>query len=175
MFPDQPASAPTARTCGMSASAALVHATAVAIGGQAILLMGASGSGKSDLALRMMDRGATLICDDYCDIVDSESGPQIRAKTNITGAIEVRGVGIRKCEYVAQAPLNLVLILDKQPERLPSYDESIELAGWSVPCFALSAFESSAPLKAEILLRLTVDAGRRPVRLETSGYNRGAA
>lgn len=174
MFPDQPASTPTARTCGMSDPAALVHATAVAIRGQGILLMGASGSGKSDLALRMIERGAILICDDYCDIVDSDSGPQIHAKTNIAGDIEIRGVGIHQCEYIVQAPLNLALILDKQPERLPSYDESIELAGWSVPCFALAPFEASAPLKAEILLRLTVDAGRCPVRLETSRYNRGA-
>lgn len=158
----------------MSDAATLVHATAVAIDGQGILLIGASGSGKSDLAVRLIDRGAVLVCDDYCDIADGVQGPEIHAKPAIAGKIEVRGVGIQSFDHVAHAPLLMALILDKSPERLPSDDERIELAGWSVPCFAIAPFEASAPLKAEMLLRHTVDAGQHPVRLETSSYNRGA-
>lgn len=159
----------------MSAAATLVHATAVAINGQGVLLMGASGSGKSDLALRLIDRGAVLICDDYCDIVGGIAGPEIHAKPNISGKIEVRGVGICSIDYMPSAPLSMVLQLDRAPDRLPTSDERFELAGWSVPCAALAPFEMSAPLKAEMLFRRMVDAELHPVRLETSGYNRGMA
>lgn len=159
----------------MSSTATLIHATAVAIDGQGVLLMGASGSGKSDLALRLIDRGAALVCDDYCDIIDGSGGPEIHAKPSISGKIEVRGVGVCSIDYVASAPLSMILQLDQSPERLPASDERVDLAGWSVPCAAVVPFEMSAPLKVEILLRRMVDAGQRPVRLETSGYNRGAA
>ncbi|MGC1470912.1 MAG: aldolase [Sphingorhabdus sp.] len=159
----------------MSAATALVHATAVAIDGQGILLVGASGSGKSDLALRLIDRGAVLVCDDYCDIIEGSAGPEIHAKTSIRGKIEVRGVGICSIDYVPSAPLSMVLQLDQAPDRLPAFDDRIELAGWSVPCVRLAPFEMSGPLKVEILFRRMVDAGLRPVRLETSRYNRGMA
>lgn len=159
----------------MIGSPSLIHATAVAIDSQGVLLMGASGSGKSDLALRLIDRGAVLVCDDYCDIIDGISGPEIHAKPGISGKIEVRGVGICDCVHVPNAPLAMALILDGPPERLPTGDDRIELAGWSVPSGLLAPFEMSAPLKVERLLRRMVDAGQRPVRLETSGYNRGAA
>lgn len=159
----------------MSKAATLIHATAVAIDGKGVLLMGASGSGKSDLALRLIDRGAVLICDDYCDIIDGNSGPEILAKPAIAGKIEVRGVGICKCDHIPNAPLTMALKLDCLPERLPAENDRIELAGWSVPFSALAPFELSAPLKVEMLLRRMVDAGLHPMRLETSGYNRGAA
>lgn len=159
----------------MSAATTLVHATAVAIEGQGILLVGASGSGKSDLALRLIDRGAILVCDDYCDIIDGSGGPEIHVKPNISGKIEVRGVGICSIDYVPSAPLFMVLQLDRAPDRLPASDDRIELAGWSVPYARLAPFEMSAPLKVEILLRRMVDAGQHPVRLETSGDNRGTA
>lgn len=159
----------------MSSTATLIHATAVAIDGQGVLLMGASGSGKSDLALRLIDRGAAMVCDDYCDIIDGSGGPEIHAKPSISGKIEVRGVGVCSIDYVPSAPLAMILQLDQSPERLPASNDRIDLAGWSVPCAVLAPFEMSAPLKVEILLRRMVDAGLRPVRLETSGYNRGAA
>ncbi|HMS21702.1 aldolase [uncultured Sphingorhabdus sp.] len=159
----------------MRNSETLIHATAVAINGQAILLMGASGSGKSDLAIRLIDRGAVLVSDDYCDIVEGADGPEVHAKSGISGKIEVRGVGICECDHIPSAPLAMALTLDSIPERLPSDNDRIELAGWSVPAFALSPFETSAPLKVEMLLHRLVDARRRPMRLETSGYNRGTA
>ncbi|MBP6379349.1 MAG: aldolase [Sphingorhabdus sp.] len=159
----------------MSAAATLVHASAVAIDGQGILLVGASGSGKSDLALRLVDRGAILVCDDYCDILDGSDGPEIHATPSISGKIEVRGVGICSIDYIPSTPLSMVLQLDRAPDRLPASDGRIELAGWSVPYARLAPFEMSAPLKAEMLFRRMVDAGQHPVRLETSGYNRGTA
>lgn len=159
----------------MSGAALLVHATAVAIKGRAILLMGPSGCGKSDLALRLIDRGAQLVCDDYCDIIDGMAGPEVHAKKTIAGKIELRGVGIIELEHVAHAPLSLVLQLDAVPERLPSDDRTIELQGWSIPAYALAPFEASAPLKVEMLLQRAIDAGRFPMRLHSPVYNQGSA
>lgn len=159
----------------MNRPALLAHATAVAIDGRGVLLTGGSGSGKSDLALRLIERGAILICDDCCDIVDGPDGPDIHVRPSIAGQIEMRGVGILERHHVASAPLAMMLQLDRPPERMPDEDGRIALGGWSVPGFALAPFEVSAPLKVEALLRRTVDAGRYPMRLETSGYNRGVA
>lgn len=149
----------------MTENTTLVHATAVVIDGQGLLLTGASGSGKSDLAMRLIDRGAKLLCDDYCDILDSDDAPLIVAKPAIAGLIELRGVGIVQMPHVACAPLALVLQLGKAPERLPDDQQRIALAGWSVPAFALAPFEASAPLKAERIFQQIIDAGSRPVRL----------
>lgn len=150
----------------------LVHATAIVINGRGILLAGKSGSGKSDLAIRLIDRGAKLVCDDYCDVVDGGDNPLIVAKPAIAGKIELRGVGILKLDYLEKAPLFLVLQLDQQLERLPVEDRRTHFAGWSVPSFALAPFENSAPLKVEYLLQQMIDAGRCPVRLVTPGYKR---
>lgn len=149
----------------MTENTTLVHATAVVIDGQGLLLTGASGSGKSDLAMRLIDRGAKLLCDDYCDILDSDDAPLIVAKPAIAGLIELRGVGIVQMPHVASAPLALVLQLGKMPERLPDDQQRITLAGWSVPAYALAPFEASAPLKAERIFQQIIDAGSRPVRL----------
>lgn len=151
----------------MTEKATLVHATAVVIDGHGLLLTGASGSGKSDLAMRLIDRGAKLLCDDYCDIVDGGDTPLIVAKPAIAGLIELRGVGILQLEYIDRAPLALVLQLDKTPERLPDDSKRIALAGWSVPAYPLTPFEASAPLKAERIFQQIIDAGSRPVRLVT--------
>jgi serine kinase of HPr protein (carbohydrate metabolism regulator) len=156
----------------MNPAPALVHATAVAIDGHGILLLGASGSGKSDLAMRLIDRGATLVSDDYCDIAEIEGAPLIQAKPSIAGRIELRGVGIIPLDHLPQAPLALALQLDRLPKRLPVDTGSIDIAGWAVPGYALAPFESSAALKAEMLLHRVIDAGRRPVRLITPGYTR---
>ncbi|MBK6706022.1 MAG: aldolase [Sphingomonadales bacterium] len=151
----------------------LVHATAVALDGRAILLLGPSGSGKSDLALRLIDKGAILVCDDYCDIVDGVDGPQVVAKASIAGKIEIRGVGIVATPHIARAQIAMALHLDTLPDRMPQTNQNSNIVGWSIPSFAIAAFEASAPLKAIALLRLVVDARRHPVRLETPSYNRG--
>src|SRR3546814_5042791 len=55
-----------------------VHASCVALDGRAVLLMGASGSGKSDLALRLIDRGWSLVSDDYVTL-ESRGGKLVAA------------------------------------------------------------------------------------------------
>jgi serine kinase of HPr protein (carbohydrate metabolism regulator) len=132
----------------MSEADSLIHASCVAIGGRAVLLAGRSGAGKSDLALRLVDRGALLVSDDYTELRRSGNRLLARAPAAIAGRIEVRGVGIVDMEPAADVPVCLHADLDRRPERLPEA-ATIRLAGLDVPDIALSALEPSAPLKLE--------------------------
>ncbi|TGD44833.1 adenylyl-sulfate kinase [Pseudotabrizicola sediminis] len=100
----------------------ILHATTVAFEGRAILLTGASGSGKSSLALQLMAIGATLVADDQT--VLTLDGTQIIAScpAPISGLIEARGVGLLNVPHLAQATVALVVDLDHaETDRLPVY------------------------------------------------------
>jgi HPr kinase/phosphorylase len=139
-----------------------LHATGVALGGNGVAIMGRSGSGKSDLALRLIDRGAVLVCDDRIEIFESGGAPFIGACANIEGMIEVRGVGIIKTDYVPSAPLNMLVNLDQPPERLPDPWPCRTIAGFSVPELRLDAKEPSAALKVETALRWMIERQMLP-------------
>jgi HPr kinase/phosphorylase len=132
----------------------LVHATCVAVDGRAVLLRGAPGSGKSDLALRLIDNGAALVADDQTLI--EEVGERLLASPpqTIAGRLEVRGVGICTLPYLAAAPLELVveLVDAAAVERLPP-PRACPLLGREVPLLALAPFEASAPTKVVIAMR----------------------
>lgn len=130
-----------------------IHATCVAIGGRAVLLCGASGSGKSDLALRLIDRGAELVSDDQ--VLITRDGDTLRASppATIAGKIEVRGLGILAMPHRTAMPVSLLIQLDDPIARMPLDARSRTLAGIEVPVIALPAFEASAPIKAELALR----------------------
>ena len=136
----------------------LVHATAVAIataaGPRAVLLRGASGSGKSDLALRLIDAGARLVADDQSELSQHGETIIVRAPAAIAGLIEVRGVGILRLDTIAEAPLALVadLIAPELIERLPSlaYERILEL---DVPRISVAPFAASAAAKVSLALR----------------------
>ena len=74
----------------------LLHASAVALGGRAVLLRGASGAGKSDLTLRLIDEGAQLVADDQVELTADANGRMLiaAAPEAIAGMLEVRGIGI---------------------------------------------------------------------------------
>ena len=131
-----------------SLSSETVHATCVAIAGEAVLLAGRSGSGKSDLALRLIDRGAALVSDDYTELRRVGGTLLARAPAAIAGKIELRGVGIIGLETAADAPVCLYADLDSAPERLPER-AAIRLCGVDIPLVALAALEPSAALKLE--------------------------
>lgn len=133
----------------------LVHATTVAIGGRAVLLRGPSGSGKSDLALRLIDAGARLVSDDRSELRRDGDAILVSAPQTIAGLIEVRGIGILRIDSIATARLSLIVDLTAPQaiERLPER-RSEAILGLSVPVIALSPFEASAPAK----LRLALDA-----------------
>ena len=132
----------------------IVRGTTVAIGGRGVLLRGASGSGKSDLALRLIDRGAALVSDDYTEVRMAGGRLLAAAPATIAGGIEVRGVGIVELPAATDVPLCLVAELDRPPERLPDGASTAEIAGTPLPAVALAALEASAPLKLEAALRL---------------------
>ena len=140
-----------------------VHATAVSLGGHGILLIGASGSGKSDLALRLIDRGARLIGDDSIVVDPADPLPLLYGAANIAGQIEVRGVGILRLDHVDAIPLRLAVTLDQPPERMPPDGRTISIAGFDIPWIVLSALEASTPVKIEYALKSLVDGGVVPV------------
>ena len=132
-----------------------LHASCVAIHGRGVLLTGRSGAGKSDLALRLIDRGAELVSDDGT-IVEARGGRlHARAPATIAGRIEARGLGILAFPPRAEAPLALCLVLDAPVPRMP--EEALParmIEGVALPLLALDPFEASAPVKVEQALLL---------------------
>jgi HPr kinase/phosphorylase len=128
----------------------LLHATCVALDGRGILLTGGSGVGKSDLALRLIDRGATLVADD--GVMIETNGDQLLARPgpNIAGQIEVRGIGILTLPFADRVPLALCVALDLAVPRLPDEQPPTRMIEEvSLPLIALAPFEASAPVKVE--------------------------
>ncbi|HWW63472.1 MAG TPA: aldolase [Sphingomonadaceae bacterium] len=135
-----------------------VHATAVAIDAagevRAVLLQGRPGAGKSDLALRLIDRGARLVSDDYTMLRRSGDRLLASAPATIAGRIEVRGIGILAFPALAEAPVALTILLDKEAPRMPDDPwPTRSFVGIDVPALALAAHEASAPIKVELALR----------------------
>ena len=129
-----------------------VHATCVAIGGRAVLITGPSGSGKSDLALRLIDRGALLVSDDYTLIVRDGERLIASAPATIAGRIEMRGVGIVGREQAADVRVCLIAEAGAPVERMPEAARR-SLLGVDLPWIAIAALEASAPLKLESALQ----------------------
>src|SRR5207237_997548 len=130
----------------------LIHATAVALatagGPRAVLLRGPSGSGKSDLGLRLIDAGAHLVADDQSELRREGKVIIVRAPAAITGLIEVRGIGIVRVEPLAEAPLALIadLMAPNAIERLP-LAATERLLDLDLPRIAVAPFEASAAAK----------------------------
>jgi serine kinase of HPr protein (carbohydrate metabolism regulator) len=132
----------------------LLHATAVAIDGQAVLLRGASGSGKSDLALRLIDAGARLVTDDQSELWRRGEQIIVRAPATIVGLLEVRGIGIVRLVPLPEAPLALIvdLVGPEALERLPER-QSATILGLALPLVRVAPFEASAAAKLRLALR----------------------
>jgi HPr kinase/phosphorylase len=119
------------------------------------LLRGPPGAGKSDLALRLIDRGARLVADDQAELRRAGTQILVSAPAAIAGLIEVRGIGIIRVHALTEAPLALLADLapPAQIERLP--DRHFEdVLGLSIPLITVAAFEASAVVK----LCLALDA-----------------
>ena len=136
----------------------LVHATAVAIGGVGVLLTGGPGSGKSDLALRLLDGGASLIADDQ--VMLRRDGDRLiagfpdAAPAELRGRLEVRGLGLMPVAPSAAVPLALVVLLRPGPpeERLP-VPQGAEYLGIAVPRLELDPFTASAAAQVRLAVR----------------------
>ncbi len=135
----------------------MVQGTCVEFGGMAVLLRGASGSGKSDLALRLIDSGARLVADDIVDLQVADGivtvAPPPAAPPRLIGHMEVRGLGIMAVPTIAAARLGLLvdLVLPATVERLPPAERELVL-GVAVPKLRLAPFEASVVAKLRLAL-----------------------
>lgn len=131
----------------------LMYGTVVAIDGWGVLLRGKSGTGKSDLALRLIATGAQLVADDQIRLSIEEGLVQASAPRALAGMLEVRGVGVVSVAAAARAPLALIINLVPQEEvpRLPDA-RTDNILGLDLPVLDLYPFEASAPHKVKVAL-----------------------
>jgi serine kinase of HPr protein (carbohydrate metabolism regulator) len=123
---------------GPRLSAETIHASSVAVEGRAILISGPSGSGKSDLALRLLDRGFTLVSDDQTIVRRDGDRLIATAPATIAGKLEIRGIGIVE--------------LTSDIERLPDDSRERPILGVSIPLITIDAMTASAPSKVALAL-----------------------
>lgn len=137
----------------------LVHATCVEVKGFGLLIRGPLSSGKSDLALRLIDMGARLVADDQSKL--SLTGDEIYASAppTISGKLEVRGIGIIHMDEIAEVRLGLVVDLvdrDVVPrfpeiETCALLEDSPEI---HIPLYRLHAFDASTPNKVHLAIKV---------------------
>jgi hypothetical protein len=133
-----------------------LHASCVQIDGVGIVLLGASGAGKSDFALRLIDAGALLVADDQLQVEAGETGLVGRPAEALAGLLEVRGIGILRLPYCRVSPLGLVVELVGKPLiRMPE-PATYHLLGTALPLLRLDPGAASADAK----LRLALSAER---------------
>lgn len=133
--------------------AVLANVTAVAIGGRALLIEGVPGSGKSGLALGLIDRGAVLIGDDAITVERRGDAAIALPPPNTAGLIEVRNVGIVELPTTS-APIALMLTLDPQAARFPLSLPRRAIAGVEVPLLPFAPGDPAQVLRAERALAL---------------------
>ena len=111
------------------------HASSVAVEGRGLLIRGASGSGKSSLALDLVARGARLVSDDITQVTTGAEGlPILSSPGRMDGVIEARGVGLLRVPFAGQAPLTLVVDMDiAETDRLPP-ERTTRIGAHEVPC-----------------------------------------
>ena len=131
-------------------SSETVHASCVAMNGRAVLITGKSGSGKSDLALRLIDRGFNLVSDDQTIIHRAGALLLASAPATIAGKLEIRGIGIVEIEPVKDVPVALIVDLTSEFDRLPEEMRERQLLGVPVPLITVDALTSSATAKVVI-------------------------
>jgi serine kinase of HPr protein (carbohydrate metabolism regulator) len=124
------------------------------------LIEGPSGSGKSDLALRMLERGFRLVADDRTELWTAEGRLFGRAPDALAGLIEVRGQGIQPALALPLAQVVLVVRCGV-PERMPE-PQVAELLGISLPAVTIAALEASSAAKlSRALARFDAPINRR--------------
>ena len=144
---------------------ALIHGTCLSIGGEGVLLLGQPGSGKSDLALRLIDssgtgltgisRSALLVADDQVVIRKMDGRLIASPPQALAGKLEIRGLGIAELPIEREAPLRLAVRLTPaaEIERLPDLARSrMEVLGIAIPLVLLDPEKPSAPARLRAAL-----------------------
>jgi HPr kinase/phosphorylase len=122
-----------------------MHGSCVSRDGDAILVVGPPGSGKSDLVLRLLSRGFELVADDQVDITDGIAS----CPAALAGLLEVRGLGIVRLPYRDKARLALVAELDARADRMPFPRLHPDL---HLPVVCIDAAAASAPERVALAL-----------------------
>lgn len=132
-----------------------IHASCVCIKNKGILILGSSGSGKSDLCLRLIaEFGAMLVADDRVELQVSGNCVKAKAPQNLKNLLEVRGIGIIKLKAKRTTKISAVFELTtSKTERMPD-DMTYNLCGIQKPLYKINPFEPSAPAKVLAALRL---------------------
>ena len=133
-------------------SSETIHATCVAYEGRAVLILGPSGSGKSDLALRLFDRGFSLVSDDQTIVHKDRHRLVASAPATIKGRMEVRGLGIVEVEAAPDSEIALAVELTAEVPRMPEAGLERKVLGIAVPLVRLDAMSASAPAKVALAL-----------------------
>ena len=141
-----------------------IHASAVQVGDRAVLIRGPSGSGKSRLAFDLLLAGraghiapAMLVGDDRVHVWPHEAMLLVRPALALAGLIEVRGLGIRRCDFASEAPVGLVVDLDApDAERVPPSEAlQVRINGILIPRIPVQHGFSGLPL---VIAALTMTA-----------------
>jgi HPr kinase/phosphorylase len=148
-----------------------VHASAVLVGDRAVLIRGPSGSGKSRLAFDLILAGRTgqippavLVGDDRVYLDAAQGGLVVRPVGELAGLIEIRGLGIRRCDFAAQAIVGLVVDLSAaDAERLPVPDALLaRISGILLPRIPVDTGFLPLPMVVAALTTADAAAPTRP-------------
>jgi serine kinase of HPr protein (carbohydrate metabolism regulator) len=125
-----------------------VHASCVLVDGLGVLIRGMPGSGKSDLAARLIDDGGELVADDRVDLACRDGTLVASAPAAIAGLLEVRGLGILRMVHSSEAAVGLVIDLvgPDAVERVPE-SAACDYMGIALPLLRVWPFEPSAAAK----------------------------
>jgi serine kinase of HPr protein (carbohydrate metabolism regulator) len=137
---------------GPRLSAETIHASTVALDGRAVVITGPSGSGKSDLALRLLDRGFVLVSDDQTILKRDGDRLVALAPANIAGKLEIRGIGIVEMDALSEVPVALLVELTSDIQRLPDDSREQTFLGVPLPLVSIDAMAASAPSKVALAL-----------------------
>ncbi|MBK0327706.1 HPr kinase/phosphatase C-terminal domain-containing protein [Rhodobacteraceae bacterium F11138] len=127
------------------------HASCVALNGRGCLILGASGSGKSSLALSLMALGAMLVSDDRVALHRTPSAVIASAPPQLGGLVEARGVGLLRCEFLGQVAVDVVVDMNRaETARYPD-QRCIDVLGLDLPLLYRVDAPHFAPALAQFL------------------------